>query len=319
MIGPHPAAVDVREVAFGARPGAPVRVRPGMAPLERWAVAVALGGQGRYAAAATVLTGLLAAPDVPRAVAAHAAVTLAAHRRQLGGHVAARPYDAMGLRLAAAAPVAAPDDAGVDPLAARVDALVGLAADAIGTGDAGTADRLLAAAAAAGRDHPSWRPAVRLGWVRAELALLRGDAAAAVAPARRALELAVAGGSLRHVLKSRIVEAVARSAAGIDPAAALTDLDDAAEAAERIGLLPLVRPARMAAADVVDQAPQGSRRANDGAPRMAQRSVSDRTSDAPRRRHAGMATVSVIMARCDPIGRRLMREGLRGSDGLPVM
>jgi hypothetical protein len=107
--------VNVRAAAFGADPGAAVRVRPGMTPLDRWFVAVALGGQGRYAAAAAVLTDLLTAPDVPRAAAAHAAVTRAAHRRQLGGHAAARPFDALGLRLAAAAPAAAPDDTGVDP------------------------------------------------------------------------------------------------------------------------------------------------------------------------------------------------------------
>ncbi len=316
-------AVDVRAAAFGAVPGAAVRVRAGMDPVERWQVAVALGGTGHYAAAATVLTGLLAGRGVRLVVAAHAAVTLASHRRQLGGHATARRYDALGLRLAAAASAAAPDDVGTDPLAARIDALVGLAADAIGAGAADTADRLLRAAADAGRRHPSWRPAVRLGWVRAELALLRGDPGAAVDPAGHALELAAQGGSLRHVLKSRIVYAVVRSVAGGDPVEALGDLDAAADEARRSGLLPLVWPALLAAADVLERAPeQLSRRAvdtNDGLPRMAQRSVNDRSSDAPRRRHAASATVSVILARCDPIGRRLMREGPGADARLPVM
>lgn len=49
------APLHVAAVAFGAEPGAPVRVRSGAAALERWYVAVALGGQGRYAAAAAVL------------------------------------------------------------------------------------------------------------------------------------------------------------------------------------------------------------------------------------------------------------------------
>jgi hypothetical protein len=311
-------AQDVRAAAFGARPGAAVRVRPGMTAADRWLVAVALGGQGRYAAAAAVLDDLLIGPGVPPAVAAHAAVTLAAHRRQLGGHVAARRLDAMGLRLATAAPPEPPDADGTDALAARVDALVGLAADAVGTGAAGHAQRLLDAAAEAVRGHPGWRPAVRLGWVRAELALLRGDAAAAVAPAGAALELAAAGGSARHVLKSRIVHAVARAVAGGDPGEVLAELDDAADAADRVGLLSLVWPARYAAADVLEQAPNGVSTANDAAARTAQRSVRGRTSDAPRRRHAGTATVSVILGRCDPVGRRLMREGLGLPARLPV-
>jgi hypothetical protein len=310
--------------AFGAHPGAAVHVRPGMPATDRWLVAVALGGQGRYAAAASILGELLTAPDVPRAVAAHAAVTLAAHRRQLGGHALARRWDAMGLRLAdvgladvgpaAAAPDGPLATCGVDALAARVDALTGLAADAIGTGAADTAERLLRVAAADARGHPSWRPAVRLGWVRAELALLRGDAEAAVAPARDALELAASGGSLRHVLKSRIVYAVARAAAGGEPSEALAELDGAAADADRAGLLSLVWPARFAAADVLERAPNGVSDANDVAARTAQCSMNGRQTGAPRRRHAGMATVSVILGRCDPVGRRLMREGL----GLPA-
>jgi hypothetical protein len=304
--------------AFGAHPGAAVRVRPGMPATDRWLVAVALGGQGRYAAAAAILDELLIAPGVPRAVAAHAAVTLAAHRRQLGGHALARRWDAMGLRLAdvgrAAAPAGPLATCGVDALAARVDALAGLAADAIGTGAADTAERLLRVAAAAAQGHPSWRPAVRLGWVRAELALLRGDAAAAVAPARDALELAASGGSVRHVLKSRIVYAVARAAAGGDPSEALAELDGAADDADRAGLLPLVWPARFAAADVLGRAPKGLSDAKDAAARTAQCSMNGRQTGAPRRRHAGMATVSVILDQCDPVGRRLMREGL----GLPA-
>lgn len=304
--------------AFGAHPGAAVRVRPGMPPADRWLVAVVLGGQGRYAAAAAVLDDLLTAPGVPPAVAAHAAVTLAAHRRQLGGHVAARRLDAVGLRLATAAPADLPDVDGTDVGAARVDALVGLAADAVGTGAAGQAQRLLDVAAEVMRGHPSWRPAVRLGWVRAELALLRGDAAAAVAPAGAALELATAGGSVRHVLKSRIIHAVTRAVAGADPGEVLAALDAAADAADRAGLLSLVWPARYAAADVLEQAPNGVSTANDTAARTANPSANGQTNDAPRRRHAGTATVSVILGRCDPVGRHLMREGLGLPARLPV-
>jgi hypothetical protein len=311
--------LDVRAAAFGAHPGAAVRVRPGMPAVDRWLVAVTLGGQGRYAAAAAVLGELMATPGVPRAVAAHAAVTLASHRRQLGGHAAARTLDAIGLRLADLALATLPDADVTDAVAARVDALAGLAADAIGTGAPDTAERLLQVAVEAAGGHPSWRPAVRLGWVRAELALLRGDAAAAVAPARDALELAAARGSVRHLLKSRIVHAVAKAAAGGDPREALAELDRAADEAEEAGLLPLVWPARLAAADVLERAPDGVPGANERAARTAQRSVSGRTDGAPRRRHAGAATVSVILARCDPVGRRLMREGSGSAARLPVM
>lgn len=308
----------LRAAAFGARPDAAVRVRPGMSAADRWLVAVTLGGQGRYAAAAAVLDDLLTAPGVPPAVAAHAAVTLAAHRRQLGGHATARRLDALGLRLASAAPPGPLDADGTDARAARVDALVGLAADAIGLGAVSETQRLLDAAAGVLRGHPAWRPAVRLGWVRAELALLRDDAVAAVVPARTALELATAAGSVRHVLKSRIVHAVAEAVAGGAASLAVTELDAAAEHAERVGLLSLAWPARYAAADLTQEAPNGVSTANEPAARTAQPSVSGRPSDAPRRRHAGTATVSVILQRCDPVGRRLMREGLGPTARLPV-
>jgi hypothetical protein len=300
--------VTALAAAFGEQPGTRVRVSRGGPPLERWLVAVALGGQGWYAAAATLLEDLVTAPGVPRAVAAHAAVTLASHRRQLGGHAVARAHDAAGLRLAAAAPVDRPDAAGTDALAARIDALVGLAADAVGTGDTGAAERLLRRAGPIAGDHPSWRPAVRLGWVRAELALVRGAAEEAVAPAREALERAVVGGSTRHVLKSRIVHAVARAAAGGAPGEALAVLDAVADEAERSGLLPLVWPARYAAADIAERGSEGLVAANEHAARTAERSVNGLTSGSPRRRHAGMTTVSVIRGRCDSLGRRLMGE-----------
>jgi hypothetical protein len=316
--------------AFGAEPGAPLRVRPGARAVERWYVAVALGGQGRYAAAAAVLEPLLVRPGVPVAVAAHAAVTLASHRRQLGGHAAARRYDALGLRLACSVPgdeTFAADPHGSGLLAARVDALVGLAADAVGTAAPDTARRMLDAAqralvAAAGDAdgaRPSWRPTVRLEWVRAELALARGDAAAAVGPARRALELACGGGSARHVVKSRIVLAVAAAAAGADPVAAVTELDAAADEALRQEMLPLVWPARLAAADLLGRIPETARNANDGALAMSQESVSGQVSDAARRRHAALATLSVIERRCHPVGRRLVGVATGVAAQHPVM
>lgn len=331
---------DLTAAAFGGEPGAPVRVRSGATAVERWYVAVALGGQGRYAAAAAVLEPLLVRPGVPVAVAAHAAVTLAAHRRQLGGHVAARPYDALGLRLACSVR----DDAHGCLLAARVDALVGLAADAVGTGAPETALRLLdranelleranalvsvnaapgqsdcAAVGDEARSNWSWRPSVRLGWVRAELALVRGDAVGAVEPARTALERARAAGSVRHALKSRIVLAVADAVAGADPTKAVAELDAAAESAEQYGLLPLVWPARLAAADLLDHGATPAPDANDGVTKISQKAVSDRVGGAARRRHAALATLSVIQQRAHPIGKRLLGESNRVPAPPPVM
>jgi hypothetical protein len=322
---------DALRAAFGAEPGALVRVRSGAPAVERWYVAVALGGQGRYAAAAAVLEPLLVRPGVPIAVAAHAAVTLASHRRQLGGHAAARRYDALGLRLACSVPgddgTSAADPHGSGLLAARVDALVGLAADAVGTAAPDTAQRMLDAAqralAATAQDADgarlSWRPSVRLEWVQAELALARGHAAAAVGPARRALELARGGGSERHVVKSRIVLAVAAAAAGGDLVAAVGELDAAAAEALRQEMLPLVWPARLAAADLLGRIPGTARNANDGTVSMSQKSVSGQVSDAARRRHAAIATLSVIERRCHPVGRRLVGVATGVAAQPPVM
>lgn len=303
--------------AFGDRPDLPVRVVAGMSAVDRWLVAVALGGQGRYAAAATELGRLLADPAVPAAVAAHAATTRAAHRRQQGGHAAARPDDALGLRLAVSCPAGGPDPGGpnlcgpdlwgLGAWAARIDALVGLAADAVGLGVPAAAARLLDAAERAAQGHPSWRPVVRLAWVRAELALSTGRAADAVAPATSAVAIAVAAGSARHVLKSRIVLVVARGAAGVvGPAAAVEELDAIGVECDRLGLLPLHWPCALAAADLLDRMPDERPSANDRPTRTAQPSPDDRPGGATRRRHAATSAMSVIEQRTEPRGKRLL-------------
>jgi hypothetical protein len=290
-----------------------VELPAGASAGERWLAAVVLGGQGRVAAAATLLRVLLSDPATPAGVAAHAAVTLAAHRRQQGGHARARSLDARGLRLAAAAPAAAACPDGTDPAAARVDALVGLAADALGLGDP-VADRLLDAAEAVG--HPSWRTAVRIGWVRAELALYGGRAEQGLEPAGRALERARAAGAQRHVVKSRLVLAVVRAV--IHPnGAALAELDAVADAADEGGLLPLVGPARLAAADLLYRAvtPSTSERspsANDGPPDRSYESVDGLPNGAARRRHAAAVTASVLYQLSDPVGRGLTGEPVWG-------
>ena len=284
----------LRLAAFGPRPGADAFPAAGAAdPRARWLAAVVLGGQGHYAAAATVLRALLAHPHP--LWGSLAASTLASHRRQLGAHAAARHLDALALRLATAGPYrphADPD--AVDPAGARTDALIGLAADALGLGDLPTAHRLLAAAeppagsaadkacppavsgvsaGSVGRvgrfgtacspvgdgvlgvpvqlaDRPTaWRSAVRLGWVRAELALAAGDAHAAVTPARDALRLADEVGAVRHGAKSRLVLAAALHAAG-EPRGADELLHAAVAVAAEYGMVPLRWPAELLLAEL---------------------------------------------------------------------
>ena len=297
-------AAGLRDAAFGASPGAPVRVPAGADHRDRWLAAVALGGQGRYAAAATELARLRADPSTPVAIVAHAAVTAAAHRRQLGGHGAALADDGLALRVATAAGPGAPDADGTDAAAARVDALVGLAADNVGLGRPLVAQDLLDSAESSSRDHPSWRLPVRIGWVRAELALLRGEPAAACAPAADAVRRARAAGSVRHLVKSLIVHVVATVLAGdVIAEGAVSELDRLAEECAERGLAPLEWPCRLAAADLILRTGDG---ANDATTHMAQQSVGGTTTGAARRRHAALLTMSVIERRCGAQGRRLI-------------
>jgi hypothetical protein len=214
--------VDPRRAAFGDAPEADVRRAAARGlPRDRWLAAVTLGGQGRYAAAAAVLGGLVAGPDP--VLASLACSTLAAHRRQLGGHAPARRWDAAALRHLAGvssgeAVRAGPggvDADGVDLAGAWSDALLGLAADAIGLGRLTEARRLHAAAVSrAERSGPavSWRSRVRAGWVAAEIELAAGHPERAMSPSVTAAELAWAGSSIRHQVKSDIVVAAVRTA-----------------------------------------------------------------------------------------------------------
>ncbi|SHL00408.1 hypothetical protein SAMN05443637_11610 [Pseudonocardia thermophila] len=312
----------LRDIAFGHAPGAPVRVPRDAPPRDRWLAAVALGGQGRYAAAAAELARLRADPATPAAVRAHAAVTAASHRRQLGGHAVALADDGWALRIAttaveaptAAATAAAsvadePDPDGTDLAAARVDALVGLAADNVGLGRPLVAQRLLDSAELLTCYHPSWRLPVRVGWVRAELALLRGDPGAALAPATDAVQRARAAGSVRHLVKSLIVRVVAAAAAGaLDPEEAVSELDRlAGECAER-GLAPLEWPCLLAAGDLLDRTGDA---VNDVATRTVQHSRGGSVTGRAQRRHAAQVTMSVIARRSDPLGRRLLGVSMR--------
>ena len=200
-----------------------------------WLLGVALGAAGRYGPASTVLRPLSAGRGQQgraRLLASPAASTWASHHRQVGLHAEAAAHDARALELAG------DDDA-------RFDALLGLAADAVGQGDRGAAAERLAEAEAVAeaRRGERWRPSVRLDWVRAEVALLDERADDAADAAQDAVDVAEEAHAPRHVAKSLLFRGVAEQSGGDVDAAAET-LEQAATLAESLGALPLVWPAR---------------------------------------------------------------------------
>ena len=233
--------------AFHGRPAA------GVAPLQRavelahahgqdaeataaaWLLGVCLGAAGRYGAAMTVLEPLAnSAPEAPdrRLFASLAGATLASISRQLGRHAEGRAIDERALELAG------------DAAEARFDAVLGLAADAVGLAEVVQADAALAEAVhlADGRGD-WWRQRVRLDWVRAEIALLREHPDEAVARATSAITLAEASGAPRHVAKGLLFLGVSQVQSG-DHVEAAASLRRAATLAESLGCIPLVWPAR---------------------------------------------------------------------------
>jgi hypothetical protein len=196
---------------------------PASTPHELWLRAVAAGGQGRYGSAMTDLATLLQRGG-PLVSLAHS--TRASFLRQLGWHDRARRWDGLAMAMA-----------GSDPKAGA-DALIGLAADALGVG------RFAASAAALGRAGEILRRGlpprlpVRLAWVSAELAMVTGDGATAVGHAERAIELAAALGSARHAVKSDMVLAAALCSAGdLDRSRVVADA--ALDSAGGLGIIPL--------------------------------------------------------------------------------
>jgi hypothetical protein len=194
-------------------------------PRDLWLRAVVAGGQGRYASALTDLAAVCRlqrrGPLVSLAHSTHASFL-----RQLGWHARARTWDGRALALA-----------GGDP-EAGADALIGLAADALGVG------RLAASATALQRATdllPASAPRrlpVRLAWVWAELAMARADGATAVGHAERSVQLAAGLRSARHAVKSDMVLAAALCSAGkID--GSRTVADAALDAADGLGIIPL--------------------------------------------------------------------------------
>ncbi|HEX3782378.1 MAG TPA: hypothetical protein VHX38_22155 [Pseudonocardiaceae bacterium] len=270
----------VLAAAFGDSPDADVHgAALAGAARTRWLAAVALGGQGHYAAAATVLRQLIVGRD--QVFAALAGATLASHRRQLGGHAAARRLDSAALGILArlgrppagsAADLTGGDPTGADPTGldpngadpngvdlggAWSDVLLGLAADAIGVGQVSQARRLHGAAQALlteGRVG-GWRPRVRTGWVKAEIELAAGQPDEGRPAAEHAAQLARAVGARRHIVKSDLVLA-ATFAAGVTPdgaSRALGLLDGLLSDSLKWGIFSLAWPAALLLADLAPE------------------------------------------------------------------
>ena len=221
------AAGSLTDVAFGPDPGR-WPLPEASDPVQLWLCAVSAGGQGRYASARAGLAVLAhARPSSRWRSLAHS--THASFLRQLGWHW--RAHDADGRAWA--------ESAG-DP-EAGVDALSGLAADALGVGRLAASARLLdRAEGLASREGIPDRQLVRLAWVHAELAMAGGDGAAAVRHARRAVESAahIEPAPIRHRVKSDTVLAAALCCAG-DLAASRAVADAALTDTETHGLVPL--------------------------------------------------------------------------------
>lgn len=212
---------SLTEAAFGVNP----QLWPlptALEPHDRWLRAVAAGGQGRYGAAVTELD-MIIATQRSGPLPSLALSTRGSFERQLGGHTVARGWDGRALARAGSHPEA------------TADALVGLAADALGVGRLAASARLLERAAT----HPGTaRQAVRLQWVSAELAMAAGHGADALTHAEHAVELADTLGSARHTVKSHVVLSAALCCVGnIDRSRRVADaaLADTAE----FGLVPL--------------------------------------------------------------------------------
>lgn len=217
--------------AFGDRPGAwPLPLAT--TPAQLWLRAVAAGGQGRYGAAQRDLAVLRRGVSSGR-LASLGMSTQGSFLPQLGWHTVARGWDGRALALA-----------GDDP-EAGADALIGLAADALGVGRFAAAATLLARAdpllsSPGPKTAVPERLPVRRRWVAAELAMARGEGVAAVRHAGEAVELAAAMAvpSARHHVKSEVVLAAALCSAGkIERARAVADA--ALQTTGRLGLLPL--------------------------------------------------------------------------------
>jgi hypothetical protein len=202
----------------------------------RWLLGVAQQAGGRYASALATLDAAWADGSATP-LGPFLATTVAEVHRQLADHDAATVWDQRGLDLAEGEATAWP--------------LLGLAADAIGAGDAAEARRRLEAAVAlvgAG----DWRLRGRAAWATAELALLEERPADAVEAAVEAVHRAESAAAPQQVAKGLLFQGVALAQAG-DPGA-IEVLLRAASLSEGLGALPVAWPARAVLGTLQEQA-----------------------------------------------------------------
>lgn len=194
---------------------------------ELWLRAVAAGGQGHYAVAFADLDSVARRGN--GSLLSLAQSTRASFLRQVGWHRLARVADGRAWALVAHQPGAAE---------ARADALVGLAADALGIGRFGVAQRLLERAVIDTANSGVPRQRVRLAWVSAELAMVSGRGEESVAHAERARKLVGDLGSPRHAVKTDVVYSAALCSAGrFDESRQVADA--ALGHTQQFGLVPL--------------------------------------------------------------------------------
>ena len=236
--GPPGAAIGDLERAVGVaqRDGRRAEVAA-----AAWLLGVALSASGRYGGGLRVLVPLVEAgegADVDelaaeiRLFASLAASTAASVHRGLGRHDAATELDLRGLALTDG------------PGEATFDGLLGLASDAVGAGLLAEAEERLAQSEAVLEQHGGdwWRQRVRLGWTRAEVALLAERPHDAILAAAGAVSGAEAARAPRHVAKGLLFQGVAELQSGSDDA--IATLRRAAGLAEGLAALPLVWQAR---------------------------------------------------------------------------
>lgn len=205
-----------------------------------WLHAVALAGRGRFAGARVAAGSVRSGPFYSAARCLEASML-----RQTGRHREAAAGDGKAFAHA----IALPDDPELTLVAAfRVDAAVGLAADALGTGRFALCARMLdradlildrrpVAERGGAFDSPPrtsaigipwWtipRARLRRDWVAAELAIYSGDITGAKRAADALLRAAPGRSRPRHHAKTTLIAAAAMAAAG--------DLEQAAQTASR--------------------------------------------------------------------------------------
>ncbi|WP_155956888.1 hypothetical protein [Rhodococcus sp. UNC23MFCrub1.1] len=208
---------------------------PGPDSLTRWSEAVDAGARGWYAASLTRARSLRR--DADPAVRSLSASLEGSLLRQLGRHTDAAVRDGAALVDSGFSRGTGPRRA-ID-VDAAVDALVGLAADAIGPRRLARADVLLARAESVLATRPGHqRVSLRVMWVRAEVAMASGDARRALDAAEASVRAAREFRSPRHLVKSRVVHAAALLVGG-DHAGAATAARAVRDDAVAADLLPL--------------------------------------------------------------------------------